>query len=154
MVSQIHKRGGTILGSSRGNNPSEHMDKIMDTLISKGINQVFFFSLLGIHTKRDCTRVKGHSSGLFIYLGSQMSTLAFTRKRLQVYAGEVLWLLVTLYVHVRIYMYTCACVWVYICIYVYIYIHTCICIYIYIYIYIYICIYIHIYMYTYIYLCI
>ena len=28
-VSFIHKRGGTILGSSRGNRPDEHLDEIM-----------------------------------------------------------------------------------------------------------------------------
>ena len=31
--------GGTILGSSRGNNPNEHMEKIMDRLLAEGVNQ-------------------------------------------------------------------------------------------------------------------
>jgi len=48
-VSLIHKRGGTILGSSRGNNPNEHMDKIMDTLVSEGVNQVYVVGGDGTH---------------------------------------------------------------------------------------------------------
>jgi len=48
-VALIHKRGGTILGSSRGNNPNDHMDKIMDTLIAKGINQVYVVGGDGTH---------------------------------------------------------------------------------------------------------
>jgi hypothetical protein len=39
-ANSIHKRGGTILGSSRGNNPHNHMDAIMDRLTKEGINQV------------------------------------------------------------------------------------------------------------------
>jgi 6-phosphofructokinase 1 len=41
-VKVIHKRGGTILGSSRGNDPSkeENMQKIMDRLVKEGVNQV------------------------------------------------------------------------------------------------------------------
>jgi len=48
-VKLIHKRGGTILGSSRGNNPHENMDKIMDRLVKEGVNQVYVVGGDGTH---------------------------------------------------------------------------------------------------------
>ena len=48
-VSSIHRRGGTILGSSRGNNPHNHMDTIMDRLTAEGINQVYVVGGDGTH---------------------------------------------------------------------------------------------------------
>jgi 6-phosphofructokinase 1 len=50
-VKLIHKRGGTILGSSRGNDPSkeENMQKIMDRLVKEGVNQVYVVGGDGTH---------------------------------------------------------------------------------------------------------
>ena len=46
MVSDIHKLGGTILGSSRGGYDG---DKIMDSLIKQGVNQVYIIGGDGTH---------------------------------------------------------------------------------------------------------
>jgi 6-phosphofructokinase len=43
---QIHRRGGTILGSSRG---GHDLDKIMEKLIEKGVNQVYVIGGDGTH---------------------------------------------------------------------------------------------------------
>lgn len=43
VVNNIHKRGGTILGTSRGgNDPS----KIVDSIQDRGINQVYLSSII------------------------------------------------------------------------------------------------------------
>lgn len=41
-VNDIHKRGGTILGTSRG---GHNTSKIVDSIQDRGINQVFFIIL-------------------------------------------------------------------------------------------------------------
>eukprot|EP00277_Geminigera_cryophila_P010553 CAMPEP_0179411468 /NCGR_PEP_ID=MMETSP0799-20121207/3916_1 /TAXON_ID=46947 /ORGANISM="Geminigera cryophila, Strain CCMP2564" /LENGTH=462 /DNA_ID=CAMNT_0021183545 /DNA_START=1 /DNA_END=1386 /DNA_ORIENTATION=+ len=48
-VSLIHKRGGTILGSSRGNRPDEHIDAIMERLIKEGVTQLYVIGGDGTH---------------------------------------------------------------------------------------------------------
>eukprot|EP00281_Chroomonas_sp_CCMP1168_P020548 CAMPEP_0206235888 /NCGR_PEP_ID=MMETSP0047_2-20121206/13407_1 /ASSEMBLY_ACC=CAM_ASM_000192 /TAXON_ID=195065 /ORGANISM="Chroomonas mesostigmatica_cf, Strain CCMP1168" /LENGTH=524 /DNA_ID=CAMNT_0053660157 /DNA_START=35 /DNA_END=1609 /DNA_ORIENTATION=+ len=45
-VDQIHKRGGTVLGSSRG---GHDLNKIMDSLISMKVNQVYVIGGDGTH---------------------------------------------------------------------------------------------------------
>src|ERR1035437_1327677 len=46
IVKNIHKQGGTILGSSRG---GFNADKILDGLVAKGINQVYLIGGDGTH---------------------------------------------------------------------------------------------------------
>lgn len=41
MVNDIHKRGGTILGTSRGGHDT---GKIVDSIQDRGINQVYYVS--------------------------------------------------------------------------------------------------------------
>jgi 6-phosphofructokinase 1 len=48
-VSFIHKRGGTILGSSRGNRPDEHIGEIMERLIMEGVTQLYVIGGDGTH---------------------------------------------------------------------------------------------------------
>ena len=46
VVKSIHKDGGTMLGSSRG---GFEADKIIDSLLAKGINQVYIIGGDGTH---------------------------------------------------------------------------------------------------------
>ena len=46
VVKNIHKLGGTILGSSRGGFDA---DKILNSLVEKGINQVYLIGGDGTH---------------------------------------------------------------------------------------------------------
>ena len=48
-VSNIHKRGGTILGSSRGHPPDEHINEIMERLQREGVNQLYIIGGDGTH---------------------------------------------------------------------------------------------------------
>eukprot|EP00802_Teleaulax_amphioxeia_P007567 Tamp_07574.p1 GENE.Tamp_07574~~Tamp_07574.p1 ORF type:complete len:589 (+),score=66.00 Tamp_07574:242-1768(+) len=48
-VALIHKRGGTILGSSRGHPPDEHIDEIMQRLEKEGVNQLYIIGGDGTH---------------------------------------------------------------------------------------------------------
>lgn len=54
VVNDIHKRGGTILGTSRGGHDTS---KIVDSIQDRGINQVSFKMLIG------------HKAGLTVALG-------------------------------------------------------------------------------------
>ena len=48
-VAHIHKRGGTILGSSRGNRPDEHLEQIMARLEREGVTQLYIIGGDGTH---------------------------------------------------------------------------------------------------------
>ena len=39
-VATIHKRGGTILGTTRGHGPDENLDETIGRLVAEGVNQV------------------------------------------------------------------------------------------------------------------
>jgi hypothetical protein len=50
-VNDIHKRGGTIIGSSRGGHDTS---KIVDSIQDRGINQVYIMSLVQfVHHLKD-----------------------------------------------------------------------------------------------------
>ena len=48
-VALIHKRGGTILGSSRGYPPDEHLKEIIERLKKEGVNQLYIIGGDGTH---------------------------------------------------------------------------------------------------------